>query len=92
MVKSSKETVSDVVLSLEFSSNQCNCLDLYLKSRVRGDFQARFCERLRVKLPLPTRLQTVIFNKKLLGSYFLITKIQNNEKNHLLSKRIWIIV
>uniref|UniRef100_UPI0040499C79 hypothetical protein n=1 Tax=Gelidibacter sp. TaxID=2018083 RepID=UPI0040499C79 len=25
-------------------------------SRVRGDFQARFCERLRVKFPLPTRL------------------------------------
>ncbi len=26
------------------------------KSRVMGDYQARFCERLRVKLPLPTRL------------------------------------
>jgi len=31
------------------------CLDLYNKSRVMGDYQARFCERLRVKLPLPTR-------------------------------------
>lgn len=29
--------------------------DLYNKSRVMGDYQARFCERLRVKLPLPTR-------------------------------------
>ena len=25
--------------------------DLYNKSRVMGDYQARFCERLRVKLP-----------------------------------------
>ena len=30
-------------------------IDLYNKSRVMGDYQARFCERLRVKLPLPTR-------------------------------------
>ena len=29
--------------------------DLYNKSRVMGDYQARFCERLWVKLPLPTR-------------------------------------
>ena len=32
-----------------------NQLDLYNKSRVRGDFQARFCERLGVKFPLSTR-------------------------------------
>ena len=36
-----------------------NQLDLYNKSRVRGDFQARFCERLGVKFPLSTRSQTV---------------------------------
>jgi len=30
--------------------------DLYNKSRVMGNYQARFCERLRVKLPLLTRL------------------------------------
>jgi len=29
--------------------------DLYNKSRVMGDYQARFCERLRVELPLTTR-------------------------------------
>jgi len=31
---------------------------LYDKSRVRGDFHARFCERNGVKLPVPTRLRT----------------------------------
>jgi hypothetical protein len=25
-----------------------------------GDYHVRFCERLRVKLPLPTRFQTVV--------------------------------
>lgn len=30
-------------------------LDLYNKSRMTGDCHVRFCERLRVKLPLPTR-------------------------------------
>jgi len=30
---------------------------LYDKSRVRGDFHARFCERNGVKLPVPTRLE-----------------------------------
>lgn len=43
---------------MELYANKCNCLDLYNKSRVRGDFQARFCERFRVKLPLPTRSKT----------------------------------
>ena len=28
---------------------------LSVKSRVRGDFHARFCERVRVKLPRSTR-------------------------------------
>ena len=31
---------------------------LYNKSRMMGDYHVRFCERLRVKLPLSTRLQT----------------------------------
>ena len=30
-------------------------IDLYNKYRVMGDYQARFCERLWVKLPLHTR-------------------------------------
>ena len=30
-------------------------IDLYNKSRVMGDYQARFCEKLGVKLPLLTR-------------------------------------
>jgi hypothetical protein len=29
--------------------------DYQLKSRMMGDYHVRFCERLRVKLPLPTR-------------------------------------
>jgi len=28
---------------------------LYNKSRMMGDYQVRFCERLGVKFPLPTR-------------------------------------
>ena len=31
------------------------CLDLYNKSRVMGDYQARFCERLEGKFLWPTR-------------------------------------
>jgi len=30
-------------------------IDLYNKSRVMGDYQARFCERLKGKLLRPTR-------------------------------------
>jgi len=35
------------------------------KSRMTGDCHVRFCERFRVKLPLPTRLcqESVIGNK-----------------------------
>ena len=32
---------------------------LGVKSRVRGDFHARFCERVRVKLPRSTRPMTL---------------------------------
>ena len=32
--------------------------ELSVKSRVRGDFHARFCERVRVKLPRSTRPMT----------------------------------
>jgi hypothetical protein len=31
--------------------------DNQLKSRMMGDYQVRFCERLGVKFPLPTRLK-----------------------------------
>ena len=34
--------------------------ELSVKSRVRGDFQARFCERVRVKLPRSTRPCTIL--------------------------------
>ena len=33
--------------------------ELSVKSRVRGDFHARFCERVRVKLPRSTRPMTL---------------------------------
>ena len=33
--------------------------ELSVKSRVRGDFHARFCERVRVELPRSTRPQTL---------------------------------
>ena len=35
-------------------------LDLYNKSRMMGDYHVRFCERLRVKFPLPTRYEMKI--------------------------------
>jgi hypothetical protein len=35
-------------------------IDLYNKSRVMGDYQARFCEKLGVKLPLLTRPANVM--------------------------------
>ena len=34
--------------------------ELSVKSRVRGDFHARFCERVRVKLPRSTRPMTLL--------------------------------
>ena len=34
--------------------------ELSVKSRVRGDFHARFCERVRVKLPRSTRPCTAL--------------------------------
>ena len=36
--------------------------ELSVKSRVRGDFHARFCERVRVKLPRSTRPMTHVGN------------------------------
>jgi len=38
---------------------------------VRGDFQARFCERFRVKFPLPTRCRIV--------REYLITRVKRIE-------------
>ena len=55
MVYKSTGTIPRFILSLENRINWMKRLDLYNKSRVMGDYQARFCERLRVKLPLPTR-------------------------------------
>ena len=48
MMKEAKPFVSDPkVMSMH--------KELSVKSRVRGDFHARFCERVRVKLPRSTR-------------------------------------
>ncbi len=52
-----KETISIFVLALAILSNQCYRLDLYNKSRMMGDYHVRFCERLGMKFPLPTRSQ-----------------------------------
>lgn len=55
MVKQDTETISDTILPMVLRVLLIKRIDLYNKSRVMGDYQARFCERLRVKLPLPTR-------------------------------------
>jgi hypothetical protein len=44
-------------------SNKISSVDLYNKSRARGDFQARFCERLAVIFRLPSRLLNVSVNQ-----------------------------
>ena len=52
-------------------------IDLYNKSRVMGDYQARFCERLRVKLPLPTRrLGRYVQQLKMKNKLFSLQKIK----------------
>ena len=45
----------------EFVYPKCVILHLWLnkKSRVKGDFQARFCGNVGVKLPCVTRLATI---------------------------------
>src|SRR4030042_1565269 len=40
--------------------NKTKSVDLYNKSRMTGDCHVRFCERLGVKFPLPTRLLNVV--------------------------------
>ena len=42
--------------------------ELSVKSRVRGDFHARFCERVRVKLPRSTRPMTQDSGTELLAN------------------------
>jgi hypothetical protein len=64
MVGNGKKAISYFVLPLELFSDKLYRLDLYNKSRVRGEFQARFCERLGVKLPLSTRSPTVMGKAK----------------------------
>ena len=54
----SEEAISQPVLPMEIWICIMKIMkrtDLYNKSRVMGDYQARFCERLGEKLPLPTR-------------------------------------
>ena len=50
--------------------------ELSVKSRVRGDFHARFCERVRVKLPRSTRPMNLSTNHlSLRGAYILLSFI-----------------
>ena len=51
MMKEAKPFVIDKVMPMH--------KELSVKSRVRGDFHARFCERVRVKLPRSTRPMTL---------------------------------
>ena len=55
MVGHGKGTISQPVLPLANWIMRLKRLDLYNKSRMSREIQVRFCERLRVKLPLPTR-------------------------------------
>ena len=55
MVRNNKGAIPQPFLPLANWFIELKRFDLYNKSRVMGDYQARFCERLRVKLPLPTR-------------------------------------
>jgi hypothetical protein len=64
MVRKSAGSVSCIILPLANWFIKLKRVDLYNKSRVMGDYQARFCERLRVKLPLPTRPPTVTLHPK----------------------------
>ena len=55
MVEESEGTISDIILPLEARIFVMKRIDLYNKSRVMGDYQARFCERLKGKFLRPTR-------------------------------------
>ena len=74
----SEETIPQPVLPMEIWICIMKIMkrtDLYNKSRVMGDYQARFCERLSVKLPLPTRHSVVGCNSKrhitIINNYWL---------------------
>ena len=56
MVKTGEGAIPELVLPMEARILVMKRIDLYNKSRVMGDYQARFCERLRGKFPRPTRL------------------------------------
>jgi hypothetical protein len=55
MVRTNTATISEFILPLATWFLLNKRIDLYNKSRVMGDYQARFCEKLGVKLPLLTR-------------------------------------
>ena len=59
MVRNSKGAIPQLILSLANWFIELKRVDLYNKSRVMGDYQARFCERIRVKFPFPTRQPSV---------------------------------
>ena len=62
MVRNSKEAIPQLILPLANWFIELKRLDLYNKSRVMGDYQARFCERLEGKFLRPTRPFNVTIN------------------------------
>jgi len=54
-----------------------------------GDYQARFCERLRVKLPLPTRPINVIANAYKDKGHCDNKTTDRNERNKIPALRIF---
>lgn len=67
--------------------------DYQLKSRMMGDYQVRFCERLGVKFPLPTRpLDKLDFIKKMkITLDDLTVKFDNNSSDRLTEDWTWLI-
>ena len=63
MARLGKEAVSELVLLLADWFIHLIHLDLYNKSRMTGDCQVRFCERLGVKFPLAYSIKWLLCTK-----------------------------
>lgn len=55
MVRENSDTIPGIILPLAIWIFVIKRIDLYNKSRVMGDYQARFCERLEGKFLRSTR-------------------------------------